>query len=429
MIDADPLIFQEHQSNPEACIPCDRPDKTRAIPVTLIHPIFGTFVDECSSRIPTVEDMQLATSLIDVLSYVHSSQVSRHKGMRRIFEDADIHFLPAELGPYTTGGEIVVKNFRSSIAQFGDEIGYTGSEPYYQAILYYLESTRAFEHLHSVFPCIFVLIFGPFISFAGAVWTDRPTINMLSPAFPTHFHSTDTNIRDTLARHLGTFRSALRSLQTYYEGLSTVSTIPSCSPMFPYKSDFCEERYSFHYISRVGSVGNSLVFKGEMRSSPHDLVFIKFTCQYSEDLHRYCTSERFAPSLRALEKLPGGWQMVIMDDISAEYVELYDMIDSKDLKPACKTDFTNRLKDALVKLHEKGLVHGDVRNTNIMVKKDDMTLKESFMLVDFDWGGKASEARYPLDLNTTTVKRPEWVFGRRRIEPQHDLTMLQYIWS
>ena len=39
--------------------------------------------------------------------------------------------------------------------------------------------------------------------------------------------------------------------------------------------------------------------------------------------------------------------------------------------------------------HSKGLVHGDLRDPNILCNG------ESVMLVDFDWGGKDGEALYP----------------------------------
>ena len=51
-------------------------------------------------------------------------------------------------------------------------------------------------------------------------------------------------------------------------------------------------------------------------------------------------------------------------------------------------------------------MHGDIRDTNIMVK----TLNKggfndgSFLVVDYDSCGEMEQVRYPLNLNTTSVK-------------------------
>jgi hypothetical protein len=92
-----------------------------------------------------------------------------------------------------------------------NEIGARGAEPYAQASLYYLESTRkqALAHPGSVLPTLLVLFFGgcvcyntlgrdhlwdnagPYIAFAGAAWNTRPNIQVLSSAVPFHYHISD----------------------------------------------------------------------------------------------------------------------------------------------------------------------------------------------------------------------------------------------
>jgi hypothetical protein len=80
----------------------------------------------------------------------------------------------------------------------------------------------------------------------------------------------------------------------------------------------------------------------------------------------------------------------------------------------------------LIQLHQASLVHGDIRNTNIMVKivgLDDL----SFLLVDYDSGGEIWQVQYPLELNTSTVKQPEGATGGAIVGVEHDLEMLNYI--
>jgi tRNA A-37 threonylcarbamoyl transferase component Bud32 len=124
--------------------------------------------------------------------------------------------------------------------------------------------------------------------------------------------------------------------------------------------------------------------------------------------------------------------MVVMDDIREDYVNLYDLTNGEE-KWLHKADagVRKRLSEdigvLLSDLHHEGLVHGDIRNSNIMVKKS--SPYETFQLVDFDWSGRIGEARYPLDVNTTTVKRPNAVAGGELMKAEHDIEMLEYIWE
>ena len=91
--------------------------------------------------------------------------------------------------------------------------------------------------------------------------------------------------------------------------------------------------------------------------------------------------------------------MVVMDDVSDDYISLFNFIqDNPDLlskdNEGIRNLFLQTVLDCLIQLHQAGLVHGDVRNTNIMVKKtglDDL----SFLLVDYDSGGEIRQVRYP----------------------------------
>jgi hypothetical protein len=49
-----------------------------------------------------------------------------------------------------------------------------------------------------------------------------------------------------------------------------------------------------------------------------------------------------------------------------------------------------------VELHQAHFVHSDVRDVNMMVRKDG---KPGFMLVDFDWAEVIDKVRYPANVN------------------------------
>lgn len=88
--------------------------------------------------------------------------------------------------------------------------------------------------------------------------------------------------------------------------------------------------------------------------------------------------------------------MVVMDLLGDDYDLLSDV---GDRAPFCK-----KLKTETVELHQRGFVHGDIRPTNIMVKKSG---ESGIMLLDFDWAGAIGEARYPMNVNMQDIQRPE----------------------
>ena len=92
---------------------------------------------------------------------------------------------------------------------------------------------------------------------------------------------------------------------------------------------------------------------------------------------------------------------------------------------------SEKVGQCLREFHQAGFVHGDIRDTNIMVK----TLNRgglndvSFLVVDYDSCGGVGLVRYPLNLNTTSVQRPVGATGGAVIEAKHDLEMLDHIWD
>jgi len=71
-----------------------------------------------------------------------------------------------------------------------------------------------------------------------------------------------------------------------------------------------------------------------------------------------------------------------------------------------KKNVYEAVKEALALFHKEGYVHGDVRQTNIMVTRDgvDSTDLGDVILIDFDWAGKENTVRYPSDI---TLDHPE----------------------
>ena len=133
-----------------------------ALPLSLLHPIFGEYVDDADNYVPTPDDVQFILAFVQAMANIYKVETARRQTLLTTFDDHKIPIKPTMIGEFTTDGDLSIGNYRFLIAEFKNEIGSTAAEPFFQAILYFLEATRklATRHLNSVLPCIIVLIFG-----------------------------------------------------------------------------------------------------------------------------------------------------------------------------------------------------------------------------------------------------------------------------
>ena len=237
---------------------------------------------------------------------------------------------------------------------------------------------------------------------------------------------------DMLVRHLGALRCAIHSLQSYYHDFNG-NIASSHNPFHPYPRSFTTRDGLVKHFKYISSMKGRNLFFGNVEDDKGVAICVKFVTRYCEQAHRFLAERGFAPGLYAVERLPGGQYMVVMDDVSNDYISLFNFIqDNPDLlskdNEGTRNLFLQSVRDCLIQLHQAGLVHGDIRNTNIMVKIVGLD-NLSFLLVDYDSSGEIPQVRYPLDLNISTVKRPEGATGGAIVEVEHDLEMLNYIWD
>ena len=115
--------------------------------------------------------------------------------------------------------------------------------------------------------------------------------------------------------------------------------------------------------------------------------------------------------------------MIVMDDVSETYSRLSDR------QVPVPQAHSMHFRELVHRMHDKGLVHGDIRHPNILVREDVDTnsdLDGSLFLVDFDWGGKESVARYPGDLNPD-ISRHDTVTDGGLIMKVHDTYMVDIL--
>jgi hypothetical protein len=198
---------------------------------------------------------------------------------------------------------------------------------------------------------------GAHIGFAGAVYTDGPSAEVLSIMLPLCVPETDVELRTLAARHFGALKKAVFSLSQCYNQKSSGSLHSLPDARYPFKYSFTTLHTSMEcYMEYLSSILGKLVFLAKTENNEN--VCVKSACQYSMEAHLICSSMGFAPALEGFECIAGGWYMVVMDAIA----DKFDHVD----KPSAS--LYKPIQEKVVALHQQGYVHGDLCDTNLMVR-------------------------------------------------------------
>jgi hypothetical protein len=244
-------------------------------------------------------------------------------------------------------------------------------------------------------------------------------------------------MRATAARFFGAYKKAVQSLREYYtvELPRLRGSVSRPNPLFPYKDNYSSLTsgsaiQNFKYIRPLSTTDRTkLIFYGETVWPPDSgkNLCIKFVRRYSKTAHEKCASKGYAPILHGFEELPGGWYAVVMEEISCETYSSYHHIRNAGL---LSNEQHRQIRESLVAcvriLHKSGLVHGDIRDSNLLVRTDG-TL--DIKLLDFDWAGEANVVRYPMNVNGVDIKRPEDAYDGVLITKDHDQKMVEFMFS
>ena len=161
-----PSTFRGSQRNPTTQIRCGRPrDPEETIPATLLHPVFGQFLDDCKTHSITEEDNVFIGKFANAMSKVYDNEKERVDRVNGVLASYKIGLrVTAKKGTqdYQVDGDLSVGEYRYVIAEFRNEAAASVSEPYMQAAAYYLERTRTqvLENTGSPLPCFLLVLFG-----------------------------------------------------------------------------------------------------------------------------------------------------------------------------------------------------------------------------------------------------------------------------
>ncbi|KAI0299536.1 hypothetical protein BC826DRAFT_995116 [Russula brevipes] len=189
---------------------------------------------------------------------------------------------------------------------------------------------------------------------------------------------------------------------------------------FPYRNSYTDQyntEQTFEYDSRLTPGPLVFVAKHTDPKVIPNLIVVKFTHAYSKAAHNLLAAKGFAPKLFAVEDLAGGWKMVVMEFLLDSDWTMLEMKTHEE-----RLRYKEKLWEALCVIHDKGLVHGDVRDPNIFVSENG-----DVKLIDFDQCGTHEQDKYPREWDHTnrSVDAKEGALMRK----EHDVFLFDRIFD
>ena len=379
-----------------------RPSGNSDIHVSLLYCGFGKFIDDMKI-IPSERHMLMASKLRSYMSDVYTKRGGGESDRRFAFAQIMSEHSTLKLihgygrDGYNSDFSVLCEDGYLSINfEFRNELnGGSGKEPNFENAGYYIKFQK---NNRGQAPCYLATFSGcHYMQVFGAVWHNafvcidplmQPVSMLAVPRDPT-----EGILR--LARVLAALEKAHLNLEKDHLNF----------PFGPYFRHFGVGAVSLKYEKQLN--GSKLyVWQADYYSSvSQKSVVVKFVLErYGSDVHRYLASHGLAPNLLHLERLPGSWIVVVMDQGS----ELILSGNKKNQKLFEAT--SERILD---KLHERNFVHGDLRLPNFILDGDQVKL------IDFDWAGEAGSVKYPFLINNT-VKWADGVVPGNLILHEHD---------
>jgi serine/threonine protein kinase len=176
------------------------------------------------------------------------------------------------------------------------------------------------------------------------------------------------------------------------------------------------EEFELKYVTRlVPHHSEKAVFKAILKRDGQDQsVIVKFTPSYCARAHKLAHEMGSAPKLWFCGEVESvGMFVVVMDFVEGRRVD--------NDEPRLPEKVLERLRKAILALHNANLVHGDLRGPNVILQERKDSLRA--MLLDFDWGGDDGQVFYPADVNLQLTWHGDVKPGAL-IRREHDVFML-----
>ncbi|KAH8990741.1 hypothetical protein EDB92DRAFT_1862947 [Lactarius akahatsu] len=405
----------------------DRPEPDHGIPpIPLLYSGFGHFLDIMDGHddVPGLADIQVAKLRMEVdalatemARFFETKSQRRDKGLehlKNIFAarwGTQIPQISASvmIGSVVSDGHNIASDGTSSIVvEFKNSPTEISTVPRVQ-VAGFVAHLNAAAYLQWRVPRLGLTIIGCDITFYAVLVVDHQIrLVSLTPTLSCVQSASDG--RDRKSLYLAFAAASVLQAQILEDARKpnetrkllkdpTAAEIPAGNRRYPAISKLSVSKYAtsralddYLTFEICGLLDDRVLYKAK-RPGADELILIKFSQRYSIDLHHFCAKAGHAPSIFGYERLPGGWFAVAM-----EYIKP----DTSIMESTHRVRWKQELETLMKSFHAENLVHGDLRDENIICRGD------SVILVDFDWDGKVGEASYP-----TSALNPELLDGRK----------------
>ncbi|KDR69821.1 hypothetical protein GALMADRAFT_76982 [Galerina marginata CBS 339.88] len=414
---AQPSYYEENQKTSSEKILDDRPKVDPHIaPISLLYDGFGDFLDIFDGRadVPGLAEVNIlelhkavddfALKMCRFYDNDDERRTAALPALNCIFSARTGTTIPsllaAAIGSLRTDGHNVTKHGGGAlIAQFKNRSAGINAIPEVELTGYVAHShATGMEEHQDLFerwrvPSLGLTVVGPDLRFYGIIAIDHQyRLVNLTPNLSCIPSASDGRDRKALYK---AFSAAsvlqariLEDAQKFLTALPpeiqpTARRFPSVTQLRKWGSS--TEYISFQILGfHPDRQDYRLLYLAETTGPEKRTIVIKFVPSYSVDLHAFCANRGFAPPILAFEQLPGGWKAVAMG-----YIPSGTIITKSSGLDTHRDRWTHELLQLVNDFHVEGLVHGDLRDANIICNGHDM------MLLDFDWGGQDGQVFYP----------------------------------
>ncbi|RIB23831.1 hypothetical protein C2G38_2013742 [Gigaspora rosea] len=301
------------------------------------------------------------------------------------------------------------------LIEIKNEIGTGKCDPTTQAAAFYAKfyAQKKYEQMLTGcnMPCFIIGLAGPWICILGAVYVEKPLIEPLTAFEPLIFINDRTHL-EKIARLFMALHIGCNDLTKYYKSLSNsiLKTVDS-QRFFPYVGDFI-------YKEKLFNDPHKLIWKAGTKQGQK--IIVKFSHKYNDYAHKVCYEIGKAPELFFVSNTINGFYMIIMG-----YVDGQKLYDCDDLDISEYKKIIDDIGVAISHLHSKNIVFADLRDSNILVIKDENGTYHG-ILIDFDWAGTDNVEYYPSFMNPD-INWPLRAEDGMKLKKEHDMYWLDVL--
>ena len=422
-----------------------RPPVNCGFDVRLFHPAFENFTKRCygKEKLANEENAAVHNFLVCSAGYYANEKARQGEvtpilatllGGRGLTDNINLDGTSAD-GTITYSSARTLTPIPLLYFELKNEIGAGDADATHQVGLLYRKfwSLKKVPHLFpfvgicsmacqdgnraSCCPTFLLTLMGSWLCVLGAVFTDRPIVQPLTPLlWLGHVHARKPQYRK-VTRLFAALSTGILELEEFYSHLDF--KLVSEARFFPHITSFNAgpgHKVQFSYEKYADPIPNSnkAVFIANTQDDQNRKIVIKFTEAYNEKAHSLLAANGLAPPLLSCDRSTfSDFIMVVMGYVDGK--QLFHKYPQE-----TPSIVLRKVSGALKVLHENDLVFGDLRSPNILV-----TAQHDVQLVDFDWCGTVGKGEYPADINLIDIEWPKGVVPGGPLQFIHDEEMLR----